>query len=128
MKKRSVNYPIRKTIRFSKEEVLKLEKLLESSAYCQTISELVRDILFKRKLTVNSRNESLDQLRFELGILRTELNKIGVNINQITHHFHLQAGTKEQLFFVREMLPHLEKTDQKMDLLHKLIEKLQILS
>lgn len=128
MKKRSVNYPVRKTIRFSQTEILKLDELLESSAYCQTISELVRDILFKRKLTVNSRNKSLDQLRFELGMLRTELNKIGVNINQITHHFHLQPSTKEQLFFVREMLPHLEKTDHKMDLLHKLIEKLQILS
>ncbi|MEB2778114.1 plasmid mobilization relaxosome protein MobC [Algoriphagus sp. D3-2-R+10] len=127
MKKRTVNYPVRKTIRFTQDEGAKLESLLKSSSYCQTTSELVRDILFKRKLTVDIRNESVDQLRFELGLVRSELNKIGVNINQITHYFHMQAGTKERLLFVREMLPHLERTKEKMNLLHGMIERLEVL-
>jgi len=128
MKKRKANYAVRKTIRFTQNEVKKLDSLLQGSSYCQTISELVREILFNKKLTVNTRNESLDQLRFELGMLRSELNKIGVNINQITHYFHLQGGSKERLFFVREILPHLRKSEEKMNLLHGLIEQLQVLN
>jgi len=128
MKKRTVNYPIRKTIRFTPTEVEKLESLLSRSAYCQTLSELIREILFKGTLTLNTRNESLEKTRNELGILRKELNKIGVNINQITHFFHMQADLKEGLFFIREMLPHLERAKGKIDRLHGLIERLKILN
>lgn len=127
MKKRTLNYPIRKTIRFTQTEVEKLEILLKRSAYCQTISELVRDVLFKRKLTLNTRNESLETTLVELGLLRNELSKIGVNINQITHYFHLQADPKERLFFVKEMMLHFESAKEKIDQLHGLIEGLKIL-
>ena len=126
MKKRTVNYPKRKTIRFTSVEVEKLEILLNRSAYCQTISELVREMLFKRKLTVNTRDESLEKACVELGLLRNELNKIGVNINQITHFFHMKAEPKERLFFVKEMLPHFERTKAKIDALHSLIEGLKM--
>ncbi|PZX59379.1 mobilization protein MobC [Algoriphagus ratkowskyi] len=126
MKTRTVNYPIRKTIRFTPIEVEKLEILLNRSAYCQTISELVRDMLFKRKLTLNTRNESLEKIFIELGLLRNELNKIGVNINQITHFFNMEADPKERQFFLKEMLPHFEKTKAKIDSLHGLIERLKI--
>ena len=126
MKKRTVNYPVRKTVRFNPAEVEKLEILLSRSAYCQTISELVRDMLFKRKLTVNTRNESLEKAGVELGLLRNELNKIGVNINQITHFFHMKAEPKERLFFVKEILPHFERTKAKVDALHELIERLKM--
>ena len=128
MKKRSVNYPIRKTIRFSPAEVGELESLLKRSAYCQTISELMRAMLFKRKLTINTRNESLEKVLVELGLLRNELNKIGVNINQVTHYFHMQADPKERVFFIKELLPHFERTKAKIDALHSLIEGLKMLS
>ncbi|WP_339707428.1 plasmid mobilization relaxosome protein MobC [Algoriphagus aquimarinus] len=127
MKKRTVNYLIRKTIRFTPTEVEKLGSLLSRSAYCQTMSELVRDMLFKKKLTLNTRNESLEKIRIELGILRNELNKIGVNINQITHYFHMQADPKERMFFLKEMLPHFDRANAKIDALHVLIEGLKIL-
>ncbi|MBN7818040.1 plasmid mobilization protein [Algoriphagus pacificus] len=125
MKKRSVNYPIRKTIRFTQSEAEKLKILLHKSAYCQTLSELVREVLFKRKLTVNTRNKSVEKTLLELGLLRNELNKIGVNINQITHYFHLQADPKERQFFVRELLPHLDRAKTKIDSFHQLIEGLK---
>ena len=128
MKKRTVHYPIRKTVRFTPTEAEKLEILLKRSAYCHTISELVREILFKRKLTLNTRNESLEKIFIELGLFRNELNKIGVNINQITHYFHMQGGSKERQFFLKEMLPHFERTKSKIDALHSLIEGLKILS
>ncbi|WP_057938859.1 plasmid mobilization protein [Algoriphagus resistens] len=128
MKKRTVNYPIRKTIRFTPTEIEKLEILLKRSAYCQTVSELVRDMLFKRKLTLNTRNESLDNTLVELGLLRNELNTIGVNLNQITHYFHMQADPKERLFFVKEMLPYFERTNAKIEALHSLIEGLKTLT
>ena len=128
MKKRTVNYPIRKTIRFTPTEVEKLEILLKRNVYCQTVSELVREVLFKRKLTINTRNESLEKVLVELGLLRNELNKIGVNINQVTHYFHMQADPKERVFFIKELLPHFERTKAKIDALHSLIEGLKMLS
>ncbi len=127
MKKRTVNYTVRKTIRFTQVEVGRLESLLEKSTYCQTLSELVRAILFTRRLTLNSRNESLDQVRSELGMLRNELNKIGVNINQITHYFHMKADPGERRFFVTELLPHLELAKRKIEELHDVIEGLKVL-
>ncbi|TXE06422.1 plasmid mobilization protein [Algoriphagus aquimarinus] len=128
MKKSAKEKPIWLTVRLTDEEKQKLNSLLQKAAYCQTISELVRDMLFKRKLTVNTRNESVEKTRVELGLLRNELNKIGVNINQITHYFHMQADPKERVFFVKEMLPHFERTKAKIDALHSLIEELKILS
>ena len=128
MKKRTVNYPIRKTIRFTPTEVEKLEILLKRNVYCQTVSELVREVLFKRKLTINTRNESLEKVLVELGLLRNELNKIGVNINQVTHYFHMKADPKERVFFIKELLPHFERTKAKIDALHSLIEGLKMLS
>ncbi|WP_339880094.1 mobilization protein MobC [uncultured Algoriphagus sp.] len=128
MKKRTLNYPIRKTIRFTPTEVKKLEILLKRNVYCQTVSELVREVLFKRKLTINTRNESLEKVLVELGLLRNELNKIGVNINQVTHYFHMQADPKERVFFIKELLPHFERTKAKIDALHSLIEGLKMLS
>lgn len=125
MKKRTKNYRERKTIRFTPTEVEKMETLLKRSSNCQTISELVRDMLFKRKLTLNTRNESQEKILVELGLLRNDLNKIGVNINQITHYFHMKAEPKERLFYVKELLPHLNCAKTKIDSLHPLIEGLK---
>lgn len=126
MKKSAKEKPIWLTVRLTDQEKQKLNFLLQKAAYCQTISELVRDMLFKRKLTVKTRNESVEKTRVELGLLRNELNKIGVNINQITHYFHIQAGPKERVFFVKEMLPHFEQTKAKIDALHSLIEGVKL--
>lgn len=119
--------PLWLTVRISEEENRKLKALLQDAAYCQTISEVVRDILFQRKLTLIYRIESIEGLRVELGILRSELNKIGVNINQITHYFHLQSSTEEKRFFAKEILPHFKLLDSKMEQVVRLIETLQII-
>ena len=126
MTKTEPHKPLWLTIRITPQQDQHLKSLLDKASYCQTVSELVRDMLFKRKLTLNQRNESLEKLRMELGQLRSELNRIGVNINQITHYFHLQADPKERLFFVREILPHLDRAQQKMTRIHEVIESLKI--
>ncbi|WP_057937874.1 plasmid mobilization protein [Algoriphagus resistens] len=128
MKKSANEKSIWLTVRLTSLEKQKLNSLLQKAAYCQTISELVRDVLFKRKLTLNMRNESLENTLVELGLLRNELNKIGVNLNQITHYFHMQADPKERQFFVKEMLPHFERTKAKIEALHSLIEGLKNLT
>jgi hypothetical protein len=52
------------------------------------MAELTRRILSKEKITCYHRDTSLDEPLEELIMIRKELNAIGVNINQITHHFH----------------------------------------
>ncbi|WP_051315233.1 plasmid mobilization relaxosome protein MobC [Algoriphagus terrigena] len=123
MKKRTVAYPVRKTVRFTPPEIERLEDLLRKASDCQNLSELVREILFRKKLTVNTRDESKEQLWIELGLIRTEMNRIGVNINQITHFFHVQAEPAERAFFIRELLPHLESVTRLLRDLGSKIEK-----
>lgn len=127
MSRTNTSKPLWLTVRMTEEEKRKLKTLLQDAAYCQTISELVRDILFHRKLTLNYRNESIEGLRVELGILRSELNKIGVNINQITNYFHLKSSAEGKRFFAKEILPHFKLLDSKMEQVARLIETLQII-
>ncbi|WP_192349945.1 hypothetical protein [Algoriphagus sp. Y33] len=52
MKKAEAPKPLWLTVRITTEENLHLKSLLPKASFCQTTSELVRAILFKRKLTV----------------------------------------------------------------------------
>lgn len=123
MKKRSSTYSVRKTVRFSASEIERLKALLCKSSDCQNLSELVRELVFKKKLRVDVRDVSKEQLLVEFGLIRAEMNRIGVNINQITHFFHMQASPAERDYFVRELLPHLELMEKQLQDLGARIEK-----
>lgn len=53
-----------------------------SKTTCRKISEYARKRLLSKPVTVNYRNQSLDELMRELIALRNELNGIGNNFNQ----------------------------------------------
>jgi len=76
------NRTIRKTIRLTEEEYnLLLGRFKETTS--RKISDYIRKVLFNRPLTVNHRDQSLDELMEELIWLRTELNALGNNFNQV---------------------------------------------
>jgi len=105
MKQKSQERSYRKTIRFKASEYRKLERLLEQSAGCHNLSELLRSMIFDRAITVNTRNASMEEIREELSQIKTTLRKIGVNINQLVHYFHAQADPKNKRFFTRKVMP-----------------------
>ena len=49
---------------------------------CRQLSEYIRRILFERKITLYTRNKSLDEFMAEMIRLRNELSAIGKNLNQ----------------------------------------------
>jgi hypothetical protein len=52
------------------------------------ISEFIRRVLFGKPITVQQRNQSLDDFMAEMMRLRTELNAIGNNFNQAVKRLH----------------------------------------
>jgi len=57
---------------------------------CHSIGEVARRILSDEKITVHTRDVSMDKPVEELMLIRKELNAIGTNINQITRNFHAE--------------------------------------
>jgi hypothetical protein len=69
------------TVRFSLKEFDVLHAQYQQSD-CREISEYVRSMLLRKKVTMLYRNQSLDELIEELKLLRRELNAIANNFNQ----------------------------------------------
>lgn len=78
----------RMTLRLTGDEYAELEQNWKNSTV-RKLSEFVRRLLFGRKVTVYTRNKSQDELLAELGLLRRELNAIGVNFNQAVHRLNM---------------------------------------
>lgn len=55
---------------------------------CQKLSDYARKALLDKAVTVNIRNQSLDDLMTELIALKDELNAIGNNYNQMVKRLH----------------------------------------
>lgn len=62
---------------------------------CREMSEYVRAILLKRQVTMNYRNQSLDDLIEELKSHRRELNALGNNFNQVVKKLNASQQTHE---------------------------------
>src|SRR4051812_18400351 len=56
---------------------------------CRKLSDYMRSILLAGKVTVLTRNKSLDDFMTEMIHLRNELNAVGNNYNQAVHKLHL---------------------------------------
>jgi len=82
MVQKEINNRSRKvTIRFKESEYNKLFYGFKTTTK-RKFSEYLRDTLLNKKITVFTRNQSLDLLVNELAFLRTELSAIGNNYNQ----------------------------------------------
>ncbi|MGI8584599.1 MAG: plasmid mobilization protein [Chitinophagaceae bacterium] len=56
---------------------------------CRKLSDYLRKVLLTGKVTVFTRNQSLDDFMAEMIDLRKELNAIGNNFNQAVHKLHI---------------------------------------
>lgn len=50
---------------------------------CRKLSDFVRRLLLQKKITVYTRNQSLDDFLAEMILLRNELSALGNNFNQV---------------------------------------------
>lgn len=114
----------RLTVRFNKNELAKLENWLKKSTYHRNMSELIRHLLFKKEITLNTYDASLDRLYEELVLVKKELNAIGVNINQVTHYFNADPDPSQKLIYAEKIAPLYEGTTQKIEKLFDLLSEL----
>ena len=66
-----------------------------SNSTCRKLSEYARRVLLDKVITVNQRNQSLDDFMTEMITLRNELNAIGNNFNQSVKKLHTLTQFQE---------------------------------
>jgi hypothetical protein len=76
------------TFRLTTREYEKIEASFKTTT-CRKLSDYMRYVLLEKKLTVFTRNKSMDDFMAELILLRNELNAIGNNYNQVVKRLHL---------------------------------------
>lgn len=87
MSENKVNRSKRVHVRFTDQEFEKIQAQFTRST-CRKLSEYVRQVILNKPVTVNQRNQSLDDFMAEMIALRNELNAIGNNYNQTVKRFH----------------------------------------
>jgi hypothetical protein len=97
---------------------------LLNSSNCQTVGQLVRKILSRERITVYHKDKSLEGPIQELIQIRNELRAIGVNINQITHHFHTAETTNQRMFDALKVAESYREVGDKVNVLVEMVAKL----
>jgi hypothetical protein len=82
------------TMRLTIEEYDKMEAKFKTTT-SRKMSEYMRNVLLEKKITVFTRNKSLDDFMAELIRLRNELNAVGNNFNQVVKRLHLLPSSAE---------------------------------
>jgi hypothetical protein len=101
-----------------------LEQTLAKSD-CLTIAELVRRILSREEVIIKTCDASMDGIMEELIGIRIELKGLGVNVNQIKHHFHLAPDSERRLFHAIKVGEQYTKVGNKVD---ELLDKVAMLT
>jgi MobC-like protein len=74
-------------IRLKVDEYNRIQKKFSQSTD-RKLSQYARKVLLTKPITVNYRNQSLDDFMYEMIVLRNELNAIGNNLNQTVKRLH----------------------------------------
>lgn len=74
-------------MRFSESELEKIKSGFSKST-SRNLTDYMRKLLLNKPVTINTRNESLDAFMAEMFALRSELNAIGNNYNQLIKRLH----------------------------------------
>ena len=116
-----LRHPIR--TRVDDKVYKRLEDLLASSN-CQSIGQLVRKILSNQRITVYHKDKSLEGPIQQLIQIRNELRAIGVNINQITHHFHMAETNNQKMFHALKVGESYREVGEKVNVLVQMVARL----
>ncbi|MFI2744499.1 plasmid mobilization protein [Zhouia sp. PK063] len=105
-------------VRFTPQEYQKLAKAYQKTT-CRTLSRYIRDCLLQRPVVTTYRNASLDAVMEEVGQLKDELHRLGVNYNQVVKTLHQLPGSAGHSAWIAThqkqevgLLEHLAKIDR----------------
>jgi hypothetical protein len=109
--------------RIGKKKYVQLLSMLNNSDN-RTMSALLRGILEHEKITIRTRDTTLDNTMEQLSCIRKELQAIGININQVTRKLHRADFKGDQLSQAQKVLSDFLSTGDKIDSLFELIDNL----
>ena len=96
------------SVRVSDRYYKRLEEIRKNSN-CQYIGEVARRILYREEIVWYHKDASMDSTVAELTLIRKELNAIGININQITRHFHSSDIPNQKIFHALKIVDEYKK-------------------
>lgn len=102
------------SVRVSERFYNRLEEIRKNSN-CQYIGEVARRILYREEIIWYHKDATMDSTMAELALIRKELNAIGVNINQVTRHFHSADTPNQKIFQALKIVDEYKKVGQKLD-------------
>lgn len=117
--KEEMNCIRRVTVRINEKTFQRL-KTLAPTCNRRSVGGVVKCLLMNQKIMVLYRNRSFDECVQQLIRIREELRAIGVNINQITRHFHLSDTNQQKMFHALEVGEEYAKVNLKVE---ELIDK-----
>ena len=82
---------------------------------CQSVSEMVRAILYKEKIMFYYTDATLNAAAIELAGIRKELNQMGNNINQITKAFHSVDSSSQKMFQALRAAEEYKRIESKVE-------------
>ena len=110
-------------VRFDEKTYNKL-KVWVQQTNASSIGELVRKIVTKEPFTFYTKDSTMEEPTNELIKIRNELNKIGVNINQITTSYHTDEETRKA-FHALKIVEQYKEVGKKINLIWNLVTDMQ---
>ena len=99
MKEKKINRSRLVGLRLQPEEYRLLHDKSKATT-CRALSEYIRRILFDKKITIFTRDQSMDDFMTELIVLRKELGAIGNNLNQSVKKLNAYQDVAEIKFWI----------------------------
>jgi hypothetical protein len=87
------------------------------SSNCRTVTELARKILYEERIVWYTKDSRMDATAAELAAIRRELRAIGININQVTKHFHSTDIPSQKIYDALKILDEFKIVSTKVDAL-----------
>jgi hypothetical protein len=81
----------------------------------ETISSIIRKIIYDRKIRTYVHDESMDILIEELAAIRGEILVIGRNVNQMARLCNISETQQQKLFFARNGYKEYLRMESKID-------------
>jgi len=120
-KNSKIGYPYRIESRISTDKYEELVDLL-SKCQNQTMSSLIRKIICKQKVRIIHYDQTQDLLMEKLSGIQSELNRIGVNINQLTTYFNKSGDLRNKISSLRKVSDLQLLLIKKQDELNRMLE------
>src|SRR5580658_6237139 len=91
-----------------------LQSICERTTH-KDMSKLLRDFLYSRPIKTITRDMTFDNTMEELSHLRTEINLIGININQITKLFNSYPEPQRKAIYAKLAFDNYLRIESKVD-------------